>query len=277
MPVAPVVLFAASLHASWNALVKSVGDRLALMAVMGLSSVVICVPLAFIVRPPRMAAWPEIGASLILQTVYNLLLIETYREGDYNQVYPIARGIAPPTVAVASVLVVGESLSPLQTGGVLAVSAGLMVIATGGHPGSRRSLTFAVLTGLVIAAYTVVDGVGVRKSGSVPGYAAWLFASSGALMPLILAVANKRTARPTPISWGLIPRGVAADVLSLSAYGLVLWAQTQGALAVVAALRETSVVFAAVLGALVFRERMPARRILGSIVIAAGAAALALG
>jgi drug/metabolite transporter (DMT)-like permease len=277
VPVAPVVLFAASLHASWNALVKSVGDRLALMAVMGLSSVAICVPVAVLVRPPRTAAWPEIGASLILQTVYNLLLIESYREGDYNQVYPIARGIAPPTVALASVVVVGESLSPLQTGGVLAVSAGLMVIATGGHHGSRRSLAFAVLTGLVIAAYTVVDGVGVRRSGSVPGYAAWLFAGTGLLMPLILVVVNSRTVRPTRVTRELIPRGVAADVLSLGAYGLVLWAQTQGALAVVAALRETSVVFAAVLGAVLFRERMPTRRILGAIVIAAGAAALALG
>lgn len=277
MPIAPVVLFAAALHASWNALVKSVADRLALMAVMGLSSVVICVPAALLVRPPSRAAWPELGASLILQTVYNLLLIESYREGDYNQVYPIARGIAPPTVAIASVVVVGESLSPLQTGGVLAVSAGLMVIATGGHHGSRRSLAFAVLTGLVIAAYTVVDGVGVRRSGSVPGYAAWLFAGTGALMPLVLAVVNSRTARPTRISRELIPRAVAADVLMLAAYGLVLWAQTQGELAVVAALRETSVVFAAVLGALLFRERMPTRRILGAVVIAAGAAALALG
>lgn len=277
MPLAVVVLFAASLHASWNALVKSVRERLALMAVMGLSSVAICLPAALVVRPPLVAAWPELAASMLLHSVYNLLLIESYRHGDYNQVYPVARGIAPPTVALASVLVVGESLSSLQAGGVLAVSAGLIVIATGSRHGTRRALKFAVLTGLLIASYTVVDGVGVRRSGSVPGYGSWLFAGNGAMMVLILVVANSRAAAPTPISAKLVPRGVAADLLSLVAYGLVLWAQTKGSLAVVAALRETSVVFAAVLGAVIFRERMPTRRILGSIVIAAGAAALALG
>jgi drug/metabolite transporter (DMT)-like permease len=277
MPVAVVVLFAASLHASWNALVKSVRDRLALMAVMGLTSVAICVPTALLVRAPRTAAWPEIGASIALQAIYNLLLIASYREGDYNQVYPVARGIAPPTVALASVIVVGESLSLVQTCGVLAVSAGLLVIATGSGRGSRSALVFAVLTGLLIAAYTVVDGVGVRRSGSVPGYAAWLFAGTGVVMVLIYAVVNSGDARRAPISRGLVPRGVAADVLALVAYGLVLWAQTQVALAIVAALRETSVVFAAALGAVVFHERMPTRRLLGSIVIAAGAAALALG
>jgi drug/metabolite transporter (DMT)-like permease len=277
MPVAVVVLFAAGLHATWNALVKSVGDRLALMAVMGLWSVAICVPVALFAPAPLSAAWPELAASMVLHNVYNLLLIESYREGDYNQVYPIARGIAPPAVAVASVIVVGESLSAVQTVGVVSVSAGLLVIASGTRHEPKRALAFAVLTGLVIAAYTVVDGVGVRRSGSVLGYATWLFVGMGALTALILVVVNRRTARRSRITRSLVPRAAVADVLSLAAYGLVLWAQTRGALAVVAALRETSVVFAAALGAFVFHERLPARRILGSVVIAAGAAALALG
>ena len=277
MPIAVVVLFAAGLHATWNALVKSVGDRLALMGVMGLWSVAICVPVALFAPAPLSAAWPELAASIVLHNVYNLLLIESYREGDYNQVYPIARGVAPPAVAVASVLVVGESLSALQTVGVLTVSAGLMVIATGSRHQPKRALAFAALTGLVIAAYTVVDGVGVRRSGSVLGYATWLFVGMGALTALILVVVNRRTARRSRITGSLIRRGAVADVLSLVAYGLVLWAQTRGALAVVAALRETSVVFAAALGAFVFHERLPTRRIVGSVVIAAGAAALALG
>jgi drug/metabolite transporter (DMT)-like permease len=277
MPIAVVVLFAAGLHATWNALVKSVGDRLALMAVMGLWSVAICVPVALFAPVPLSAAWPELAASMVLHNVYNLLLIESYREGDYNQVYPIARGVAPPAVAVASVLVVGESLSGLQTVGVLTVSAGLMVLATGSRHQPKRALAFAALTGLVIAAYTVVDGVGVRRSGSVLGYATWLFVGMGALTALILVVVNRRTARRSRITRPLVRRGAVADVLSLVAYGLVLWAQTRGALAVVAALRETSVVFAAALGAFVFHERLPTRRIVGSVVIAAGAAALALG
>lgn len=277
MPVVPVVLIAASLHASWNALVKTVADRLALMAVMGATSVTICLPMALLVRAPRTDAWPEIAASMLLHTVYNLLLIESYREGEFNQVYPVARGTAPPTVAVASVLLVGETLSPLQAGGVLVVSCGLLLLSAGRRLGPRRALVFAVLTGLVIASYTVIDGVGVRRSGSVLGYASWLFIGNGALMPVALLVARARTGRSPRIAAALLPRGAAADVLSLVAYGLVLWAQTQGALAVVAALRETSVVFAAVLGAVVFHERMPTRRILASGLIAAGAACLALG
>jgi drug/metabolite transporter (DMT)-like permease len=282
MPVVPVVLVAAALHASWNALVKTVTDRLALMGVMGAASVVICVPAALIVVPPRARAWPEIAASMLLHTIYNLLLIETYREGDFNQVYPIARGVAPPAVAVASLIVVGETLSPVQTVGLIAVTAGLLAMAGDGQrPGSRRAIVFALLTGLVIAAYTVVDGVGVRHSGSVLGYGSWLFVGQGSLTLLaVLAIRARDEARGEsggPVPTGLVARGSVVAVMAVVAYGLVLWAQTHGDLAVVAALRETSVVFAALLGALVFREPMPLRRVVASAVIAAGAAGLALG
>jgi uncharacterized membrane protein len=277
MPVVVVVLFAAVLHASWNALVKPVGDRLALMAVMGAASAAVCLPAVVLVAAPRSAAWPELGASMLLHTVYNLLLIEMYRDGDFNQVYPIARGTAPPMVAVAAAFVVGETLSPVQTGGVLGVSAGLFVLASARQQGSRRAVGFALLTGLAIATYTVVDGVGVRRSGSTLGYTAWLFLGSGLLMPIALLAARGRTGQALRVPPALIPRGLIAGILSLVAYALVLWAQTRGELAVVAALRETSVVFAAILGAVVFHERMPGRRILASILIACGAAALALG
>ena len=277
MPIAPVVLLAAALHASWNAVVKSVTDRLALMAVMGLSTVVICIPLAVFVTPPRGSAWPELAASMVLHVVYNLLLIESYRHGDYNQVYPVARGVAPPTVAIASVAIVGESLSVLQTVGVMIVSAGLLVLASGSRHESKRALAFATLTGLVIASYTVVDGIGVRHSASVLGYTSWLFTAEGLLMAAALGVAVWLFGRPVGMTRQLGSRGAVAGVLSLIAYGLVLWAQSRGALAVVAALRETSVVFAALLGAAVFHERLPERRIAASVLIAAGAAALALG
>jgi drug/metabolite transporter (DMT)-like permease len=277
MPVAVVVLIAAWLHATWNALVKSVRDRIGVMAVMGLTCLLIALPAALLVTAPAHASWPAIAGSILLHTLYNLLLIESYRDGDYNQVYPVARGLAPPTVAVASVLFVGESLSLVQAAGVLCVSAGLLVLAAGARHESRRALTFAALTGLVIAAYTVVDGVGVRASHSVPGYAAWLFTAEGAMMVGVLVVARRRGARRAHREPGMVGRGIVAGALSLAAYTLVLWAQTHGQLAVVAALRETSVVFAAIIGAIAFHERLARRRILASLVIAAGAAALALG
>jgi drug/metabolite transporter (DMT)-like permease len=277
MPIAIVVLFAAALHASWNAVVKSVGDRLALMAVMGIAIAMISVPLAVFAAPPRSTAWPEIAASMVLHVIYNLLLIESYREGDYNQVYPIARGIAPPTVAVASALLVGESLSVIQAGGVVCVSVGLLVLAAGSRHEPTRALRFAVATGLLIASYTVVDGVGVRHSHSVLGYTGWLFTGEGMLMALMLVIGRRYRGVAVQVPRELLGRGSLAGVLSLVAYGLVLWAQTRGALAVVAALRETSVVFAALIGAFAFGERLPTRRIIASAVIAAGAAALAIG
>ncbi|HEY3726431.1 MAG TPA: DMT family transporter [Solirubrobacteraceae bacterium] len=277
MPVVPIVLVAAALHATWNALVKTVTDRLALMAVMGATTAAICLPAAVLVLAPRSIAWPELGVSALLHTVYNLLLIEAYRDGEFNQVYPVARGTAPPTVAIAAALVVGETLSLGQVVGVLAISGGLFSLAAGQRHGSRRALGFAVLTGLAIASYTVIDGVGVRKAGSTLGYISWLFLASGLLMPVALVVGRRLTQQPPRIARELVGRGAVAGTLSLVAYGLVLWAQTSGDLAVVAALRETSVVFAAIIGAVALREHLPRRRIIASVVIAGGAALLALG
>jgi drug/metabolite transporter (DMT)-like permease len=276
MPVA-VVLFAASLHASWNALVKPATDRLALMAVMGAAAFAICLPTAMLVSAPARAAWPEIAVSALVHSVYNLLLISSYREGEFNQVYPVARGMSPPTVAVAALLLVGETLSPLQVAGLLAISGGLFAIAAGRSRGSRRALAFALLTGLAIAAYTVIDGVGVRRAGSPAGYTAWLFTLSGLMMPLVLLVARPPGRRRAGIDPAVVLRGAVAGTLSLLAYGLVLWAQTRAPLAIVAALRETSIVFAAGIGAVAFDERLPGRRLLASAVVAAGAVMLALG
>ncbi|HEY5187643.1 MAG TPA: hypothetical protein VII87_01325 [Solirubrobacteraceae bacterium] len=290
MPVVGIVLFAAALHAAWNALVKAIGDRLTLMAMMGAATVAIALPIALLVSAPRAQAWPEVGGSLVLHTVYNLMLVASYRVGDYNQVYPIARGTAPPVVALAAVVLVGERLTGLQVAGLIILSCGLLTLAVARGQGSPRAVGLAVMTGLLIAAYTVTDGVGVRHSGSVLGYAGWLFTGSGVLTALIPRLAlgmagpgSRREARPARVCTvlrtapDLAARGALAAALSLVAYVLVLWAQTRGALAVVAALRETSVVFAAVLGAFVFREHLPSRRIMASVLVAAGAAALALG
>jgi drug/metabolite transporter (DMT)-like permease len=277
MPVVPVVLVAAALHATWNAIVKPAEDRLATMAAIGVASVLICLPVALLASAPKAASWPELAASAIVHGVYELLLIATYREGDFNQVYPVARGTAPPTVAIAAGIVAGETLSGAQVAGVLAVSGGLFALATGRRRGSRTALRLAMLTGLAIASYTVLDGIGVRKSGSPVGYTAWLFCANGVMMPLALLAVRKRSAQRLRIPPAILKRGMVAGAISVLAYGLVLWAQTKGALAVVAALRETSVVFAALIGAVVFREHLPVRRLLASAAIGAGAALLALG
>jgi drug/metabolite transporter (DMT)-like permease len=284
MPVVPVVLFAAALHASWNAVVKSVTDRARLVALIGATTAALAAPLAVLAVAPARAAWAAIGVSILLHLAYNLMLVSIYRAGDYNQVYPVARGTAPPVVAIASVLAVGERLSADQVIGLLVLSGGLLVLGVGRRGPSSRAVGLAMLTGLLIAGYTVIDGIGVRHAHSVLGYAGWLFFGEGAVTALVLWASGVRSGRAAGAgaargvaARGVVQRAAAAAALSLAAYMLVLWAQEHARLAVVAALRETSVVFAAVLGAYLLDEDLPLRRIAASLLVAAGAAALALG
>lgn len=284
MPVIPLVLIAALLHATWNALVKSVDDRLSAMALIGATSVAVCLPIALLAPLPRGASLPFLLGSVAVHGVYNLLLIGCYRDSDFNQVYPVARGLAPPTVAVSAAVFVGERIAAAQAAGLVVLCMGMVTIALGRGRASRRGLVFAGLTGLAIAAYTVLDGIGVRRSGSALGYTGWLFVAEGLVVPVVWWArrgrplsAAKAVMRLRGRPSRLVARGAGAGVLSVIAYGLVLWAQTRGALAVVAALRETSVVFGALIGAAMFHEVMPSRRVLASVLIAGGAVIMAAG
>ncbi|MGH2849249.1 MAG: EamA family transporter [Solirubrobacteraceae bacterium] len=277
MPIVVIVLVAAALHASWNALVSPASDRVALVATINAISVAICVPVALLAATVHAAAWPELAASAALHLLYNWLLVAAYTDGDFSQVYPLARGTAPPTVAIASAIVLGEGLSAARVGGIVLISAGLFALAIGPRGASRRAVGLAFATGLAIAAYTVCDGVGVRHSGTPTGYVTWLIAASGSLTALTMLHALRRRTGARTSARSLALPGFIAAVFSIVAYGLVLWAQTRGALAVVAGLRETSVVFAALIGALAFREPLPARRVIASVLVALGAVALALG
>jgi drug/metabolite transporter (DMT)-like permease len=276
MVIVALVLLAAALHATWNALVKSVDDRLATMALLGLASVLTAVPLALLGALPHGRAVPFLIASATMHGLYNLLLIACYRDGDFNQVYPVARGLAPPVVAVCAAVFIGERLTAVQAAGLGVVTLGMVAIAAGRGQTSRRALRFAALTGLAIATYTVLDGIGVRRSGSTLGYTAWLFLGQGLVVPVVWWWRRgRRSGRHLPRV--VIARGAVAGALSVAAYGLVLWAQTRGALAVVAALRECSVVFAALIGGALFRERMGSRRVMSAALIAGGAVLLAAG
>jgi drug/metabolite transporter (DMT)-like permease len=191
--------------------------------------------------------------------------------GLHRAVYPLARGSAPLLVAGFAALAVGERLGPLRLAGVLVVSLGLvLLVGMGGRQlaAHRRAIGFALATGVSIAAYTVTDGLGVRRSGSALGYIAWLFLAEGLPLPLYAATLGRRHLRH-----GLrvnLARGIVSGVLSLAAYGLVIWAQSRGALAVVAALRETSVVIAALIGTVVFGERFGYRRTVAAAAVTVG-------
>jgi drug/metabolite transporter (DMT)-like permease len=273
MAVTVAVLVAAVLHASWNALLKGVEDRLATVVLLDLTGLVVAAVAVPLVPAPAPASRGLLVASVVLHLGYELLLLLAYRGGDLSQVYPVARGAAPLLVAGYAGLVLGERLAPVQLAGLGGVCAGLLVLAEVGRGARwRAAVGPALATGVCIAAYTVADGLGVRRAGTVAGYVAWLFLLHGLPIPLSALAARRHALAPR--LRGQLGPGVAAGLLAVAAYGLVLWAQRRGALAVVAALRETSVLAAALIGTLVFGERFGRRRVLAAAVLAAGIVAL---
>jgi drug/metabolite transporter (DMT)-like permease len=280
--VVAAVLTAAVLHAGWNAIAKGVTDRLGLFARASVVEVALGAVLIGLVAPPHSAAVPWLLASVGVHVLYNLGLVAAYHVGDFNQTYPLARGIGPLIVALVGATVLDEPLPPTQWAGVLLIAGAIGVLGlTPWHAvgRDRRAVVAAVLTGLAIAAYTLLDGIGVRRSGSPLGYAAWLVAAQGVLTIPVAALA--RRSRWAPADRGEGPTGRAwllatgAGVMAMAAYGLVLWAQTRGALAAVAALRESSVVVAAIIGVVVFREPLGRVRVAASVAVAAGVVLLA--
>jgi drug/metabolite transporter (DMT)-like permease len=271
------VLGAATLHAGWNAAAHKVTDRLVGFVLIGASCSLAAAVLLPFVPAPSSAAWPFIAGSVATHVVYNLMLMRSYSIGDFNQMYPLARGTSPWVVAIAAAVFVGERLSPLRLLGVVVISLGLItLVGAGGRPGRRElpALSAAVVTGLAIATYTVLDGVGVRRSGSTGGYVAWLFLLQGLPLPIgALAVVGRPLIARCRSLLGI---GVASGLASFAAYAIVIWAQTRAPLATVAALREVSIVVGAILGAVLFHERFGRWRVVGSALAVTGIVLLQL-
>lgn len=274
--VVAVVLLAALLHAGWNAIAHSITDRLLGFALIGLGGMLAALPLLPVVGPPPREAWPVLLASLATHLLYMSLLMASYRTGEFGQVYPMARGTAPWVVALTGILLLGESMPPSDLAGVLVVSAGLTTLVfAGGRPSRAQlpALLAAFATGVSIAVYTVVDAHGVRLTQDPLGYITWLMILQGPVF-FVVAVFTRRGALPRQLKpvWKF---GLLGGVVSAVAYGLVLWAQLTGAVAGIAALRETSIVFAAVLGALLFGERFGPVRVAASVIVVTGVLLLA--
>lgn len=290
--VVALVLCAALLHASWNALLKTGPDRLRAITTIAVGSSLGALPLLFLAPLPRLASWPYIALSAVLHVGYNLFLIRAYRSGDFGQVYPIARGSSPLLVALGAAVFASEIPGWLTLGGVTLVSAGILSLArvgprlgpllglpddvtssaSPGLPAHHNGPAAALATGVFIAGYTVVDGLGSRLSGSAGGYAGWLFLVDGLAMALLFAVLRRA---PLTGLWSRsTARGLGAGIMSLLAYGIVIWALTLAPMGPVSALRETSVLFAMLLGRLFMREKLTARRVSACMVIACGAICL---
>ena len=284
-PIVIAVLFGALLHAGWNALIKSGQDKALDTALIHSIGFFFALPALLWVGLPAAAAWPYIAASTTIHLGYYIALAGAYKHGDLGLTYPVMRGSAPLLVALGSFALIGERLSTLAWVGVAVVCAGVLTLGLSRsalHAGSeaqrRRALRFAFANAAIIALYTVVDGLGVRASGNALGYVAALFLFDG--IPYLLLVLWQRgdqrgaALRYMAGRWKLASVGTLA---SLGSYAIALWAMTRAPVAMVAALRETSVLFAALIGTLLLREPFGWQRAIGTLVVVAGVAALRFG
>jgi drug/metabolite transporter (DMT)-like permease len=269
------VLAAALMHASWNAVIRIGLDRFASIVLLALAQSGIAVLLLPFVPRPAAEAWPFVAGAALLHTGYKLFLIRAYAHGELSQVYPLARGTAPLLVALAGALLFGERLGPVATLAILAIGVGVVMMAGGGVARTPwRAVAYALGTAGFTAAYTLADAAGARIAGTATGFAMWMFAADGVAMagyalatrgPAVLA-----TLRPA------LSHGLLAGALSLGSYWIVIWAFTQAPVAMVAALRETSVLFAVLIAALVLKERVGAQRWAAALLIAGGVVAMRL-
>ncbi len=300
--VVAAVLFGALLHASWNALVKSSTDKALDTALIHLLGSVVTLPLILLLGWPKPEAWPFIAASVTIHIAYYLLLTGAYKHGDLGLTYPLMRGTAPLLVALASVATLGEHLSLAGWLGVVGVSVGVLVLGLPGKlvlvdssPGGsdaraaqiahtaqarlrNKAITFALANAVIIAIYTVIDAKGARASGNALQYVVALFVLDGWPFAFIVLARRGRAALPYMLAYARQrwPIAMGGALASLGSYGIALWAMTQAPVATVAALRETSVLFAAVLGVWLLKERFTRRQVAGTLTIVAGVMALRL-
>jgi len=265
------VLGAALLHATWNAMVKSSRDKLLDTALVCIGGSAVTIPFLFFVPAPPERTWPYLAASLVIHVGYFFAIVGAYRAGDLSHGYPIMRGIAPLLVAFAAFAVFGESVTPGQWAGIFLICGGVLSLGLVGRV-SRAAIGWAVANGVIIALYTLVDAAGARLSGDPVAYVLWMFVLDCVPFGLIVLVMRGRELIGYVRSNLL--RGTAGGVCSSGAYGIVIWAMTLAPVAAVAALRETSVVFGALIGAWLLKEGHVRARVAGAVAVAAGIAAM---
>ncbi|QZP18668.1 DMT family transporter [Pseudomonas sp. DR208] len=268
LPIVLLILFAALLHASWNALLRVGADRLWSMTMMCVAVAIASSVIALFLAPPAPASWPYAVLSGVLHVGYNLFLVRSYKVGDLGQTYPIARGSSPILITLCALVFAGETLSTNALIGIVLVSGGIISLAFRQRTLAVPSLPYALGTGFFIAAYSVTDGIGARLSGAPMAYTVWMCALWGVLMPLVyIGLRDTRSLfAPRP---GVIT-ALIGGLVSLLAYGIVIYAMSHAPMGAVSALRETSVLFAALIGYLFLGESLTVRKVLACVVIATG-------
>jgi phosphonate utilization associated putative membrane protein len=285
-PVVLAVLCGAMLHAGWNALVKSSDDKQADTALVHVLGALVALPVALWVGLPRPECWPFMAVSLVIHVGYYVALAGAYQHGELGLTYPIMRGVAPLLVALGSTALIGESPSAGAWLGIIGITVGVALVGLA-HPGQAlhrgKALAFAFANAAIIAAYTFVDGLGVRQAGpavtEVLSYVMWLFVLDGVSYPLLLWWRRGPQGRQVLVAYARarLPLAAMGGAASIASYAIALWAMTRAPVASVAALRETSVLFATVLGTVMLKERFGAQRAIGACVIVGGVMALRLG
>ncbi len=266
------VLFAALCHAGWNALIKVGLNPLATTTLISVGSGVVALAFTPITGFPAAAAWPWLIASIVIHLFYFAALIESYRTGDLGQVYPIARGSAPLMTAAVSTVYVGEKLSLIGWVGIFALVSGVFMLSLRGGRDlakiDKRAVGFALFTAVTICAYSVVDGIGGRLAVEPNAYSAWLFAGIAVVMVPYAVWRDGRDVVPAMQTYWL--RGLGGGALQFLSYGIAIWAMTLAPIAIVASLRETSVLFGAVIAVVVLKEPLRAMRVAAALLIVCG-------
>ena len=272
------VLFAAACHAGWNATIKRGLDPLIVTALISIGAALVALPFVPFVGLPAAPAWPYVIASVLIHLFYFAGLIESYRAGDLGQVYPIARGAAPLMTATATTALVGERLGAFGWCGIVLLAAGVLLLSLRGGRDlarlDRKAVGFALFTAVTVCAYSVVDGVGARLAQGANAYSVALFIGIGPVMALY-ALARRGTATVAAMRshWA---SGLAGGALQLFSYAVAIWAMTVAPIAIVAALRETSVLFGALIAVVLLGEPLRAARIVAALLIVAGLVLLRL-
>lgn len=260
-----LVLAAALIHTSWNFWLKVSGDRLAAFATIGGGWAIVGTIAVALLGAPDAAVWPYLLVSTVVHGVYAFALMKSYQLGNFSKAYPIARGIGPLVVALASLIYLGEPLGITGVLGIVLIIAGAVWL---GFPTSMpdfTSLMMSIATGVLIGTYTLLDGLGGRAGSSPHVFAAWLFLFTA--IPVMAVALGVHRSRIIDVLRPIWVRGLAAGVMSAAAYWIVIWAMSEAHMGLVAALRESSVVFAALLGAIFLKERV---RWLGVALVFAG-------
>lgn len=269
-----LVLAAAFLHAFWNAVIKGSSDRVLTMGLINMGHLIPSLVIVVLYLPPAREAWPFLAASTIIHFFYYGFLLLSYRFGDLSQVYPIARGVAPVLVALGAQVFVGEVLPPIAWAGIILVSFGIGTLFLGRSNGavSAPAIIAALLTGVTIASYSIVDGMGVRLSQSPLGYIGWLF-----LLESVAGFALLFYRRDVLASVSLkrYVIGLTGGLISGLAYGLAIYAKNLTTLGTVSAIRESSVIIAALIGVIWFGERPWRLRLIAALIVASGVILLA--